>query len=497
MTPDCILVIDAGTTSTRAVVFDRAFSPVSLAQNEFTQFFPATDRVEHDADEIWEKTIDACRASIAKAGGVGRIGAIAIANQRETSVLWERAGGAVLSRAIVWQDRRGAARCAELVETGKAQEIQERTGLVVDSYFSATKLEWLLNNIPNARTRAARGELAFGTIDTFLVARLTGGASHVTDATNAARTLLYDIAAGRFDPWLCDLFGVSPSLLPEVRDSSSDFGATRADLFGRAIPILGVAGDQQAALVGQACVSPGQAKATYGTGCFLVANAGAHPPRSRNRLLATVGYAIGGRASYALEGSIFNAGTVVKWMRDDLHFFTNAAETAALAASLAGNDGVYIVPAFTGLGAPHWRADARGVIIGLTRATSPAHLVRAGLEAAVYQTADLLAALAADGVTVRALRVDGGMAANDWFLQFLADYCDVTVERPPIEEMTALGAAYLAGLQLGWIHDVAELETIHRVARRYEPRMSPTERAHLKAGWDRAIAATLAATGTG
>lgn len=495
MANDCILVIDEGTTSTRAVVFDRTFQIVSFDQQEFAQHFPEPDRVEHDGEEIWTKTLEVCRSAIEKAGGVGRVAAIAITNQRETSLLWERKSGRLLGPAIVWQDRRGAKRCAELREAGAAPMIQDKTGLVVDSYFSATKIEWMLTQFPGAQAAAEAGELAFGTMDTFLIWRLTGGARHATDATNASRTMLYDIENRCWDPQLCTLFSVPLAVLPKVLGCADDYGVCTADLFGKALPICAVAGDQQAALVGQACIAPGQAKATYGTGCFVVANAGATKPRSNNRLLSTIGYALDGRTTYALEGSIFNAGTVVKWLRDELHLVASAGETEALAAGLKDNGGVYIVPAFTGLGAPHWKPDARGVIVGLTRATSAAHLVRAGIEAAVYQTADLLAAFAADGAPVETLRVDGGMAANAWFLQHLADVCNVVVERPPIDEMTALGAAYLAGLRLGWLANADALSGVRQVARRFSPAMKEAERSALKAAWTRAIAATLAAAG--
>ncbi|MEL6858347.1 MAG: glycerol kinase GlpK [Pseudomonadota bacterium] len=492
---DLILVIDEGTTSTRAIVFDRDFRPVSQAQEEVGLTYPADGWVEQDGEEIWAKTLKVCRAAIAAAGGVERIAGIGITNQRETSLVWDRATGAPIAPAIIWQDRRTAAMCDALKAKGAEAQVQAETGLLVDPYFSGTKISWLLDNVDGARTAAEAGRLAFGTVDTFLIWRLTQGAVHATDVTNASRTLLYPLDLSADVSWsasMAELLNVPLSLLPNVLPSGASFGETDASLFGRAIPIFSAIGDQQAALVGQACLSPGTAKITYGTGAFLVANTGQARPVSAHRLLGTLGYATaGGSSAYALEGAIFNAGTVVQWLRDDLGLISDAAESEARAAALPDNGGVYLVPAFTGLGAPHWEAGARGTITGLTRGAGADHIVRAGLEAAAYQTYDLLTAFAADGANVERLRVDGGMAANDWLMQFIADICDRPVERHDFMEMTALGAAALAGIQLGW---VSEKEWGARAApgRRFEPNMPDAQRQGLLKGWSTAMRQTLA-----
>lgn len=492
---DLILVIDEGTSSTRAIVFDRDFAPVAQAQLEVGLSYPSDGWVEQDGMEIWEKTLRVCRDAIDQAGGVNRIAGIGITNQRETTLVWDRETGRPIAPAIVWQDRRTAAMCEDLVAAGHETNVQAETGLLLDPYFSGTKISWLLEHVDGARARASAGKLAFGTVDSYLIWHLTGGRVHATDITNASRTLLYPLSLSDNRAWSDDmlsLLDIPASLLPEVLPSGARFGDSNADLFGRALPILSAIGDQQAALVGQACLAPGTAKITYGTGAFLVANTGQTPPRSTHRLLGTLGYGVqGGSSAYALEGAIFNAGTVIQWLRDELGLISGAPESEARAAALADNAGVYLVPAFTGLGAPHWNANARGTITGLTRAASADHIIRAGLEAAAYQTYDLLEAFDADGADVGLLRVDGGMAANDWLMQFIADICDRPVERPDFMEMTALGAAALAGIQLGWM---TEQEWASRLTsgRRFEPAMDAEKRSALVSGWRKALAQTLA-----
>jgi len=492
---DLILVIDEGTSSTRAIVFDRDFSPVAQAQLEVGLDYPNDGWVEQDGTEIWDKTLLVCRDAIAQVGGVDRIAGIGITNQRETTLVWDRATGMPIAPAIVWQDRRTADMCETLTTAGHEPKVQSETGLLLDPYFSGTKIAWLLDNVDGARDLANAGRLAFGTVDSYLIWRLTGGRVHATDITNASRTLLYPLSLSGDRAWSDDmlsLLNVPVSMLPKVFPSGTRFGESDADLFGRALPILSAIGDQQAALVGQACLSPGTAKITFGTGAFLVANTGQEQPRSTNRLLGTLGYGVeGGSSAFALEGAIFNAGTVIQWLRDELGLISNAPESEARAASLAGNAGVYLVPAFTGLGAPHWNANARGTMTGLTRAASADHIVRAGLEAAAYQTCDLLEAFSADGADVGLLRVDGGMAANDWLMQFIADICDRPVERPDFMEMTALGAAALVGMQLGWVTE-DEWGARSTPGRRFEPDMDADRRADLIAGWHKALVQTLA-----
>ena len=485
-----LLAIDQGTTSSRAIVFDSHGAVRTVAQREFRQHYPAGGWVEHDPEEIWSSTVAVTREALAAAGGA--VAAIGITNQRETTVVWDRATGAPIHRAIVWQDRRTAAHCRTLRDAGHEPAVSAKTGLLLDPYFSATKLAWILDHVDGARERAAAGDLAFGTIDTFLIWRLTGGAVHATDATNASRTLLFDIHAQAWDDALLQLFDVPRSVLPEVRDSADDFGTTTADVLGHAVPIGGVAGDQHAATVGQACFAPGMVKSTYGTGCFAVMNTGSEAIRSRHRLLTTVAWRIEGRPTYALEGSIFVAGAAVQWLRDGLGLIGTAPETEALAAALPDSGGVYLVPAFTGLGAPHWDPDARGAIFGLTRDSGPAHLARAALESVCLQTRDLMAAMAADrGAEIERLRVDGGMVENAWLLQALADIVDVTVERPRVVETTALGAAYLAGLQTGVFRSVEEIGGQWARDAEFAPRMPGRERGRLVRGWESAVARTL------
>ncbi|HEY0446580.1 MAG TPA: glycerol kinase GlpK [Allosphingosinicella sp.] len=487
--PSNILSIDQGTTSTRSMIFGRDGMASATAQREFRQIYPAHGWVEHDPEDIWRDTLATMKEAIEAAGGAETIAAIGIANQRETVVLWDRSTGQALHNAIVWQDRRTAAFCADLRKSGHEPLVRERTGLVLDPYFSGTKLAWMLDNVPDARARAERGELAFGTIDCFLLWRLTGGRVHATDATNASRTMLYDIKRGRWDDDLLRLLRVPAPLLPEVRDNSGRFGACDAALFGRAIPIGGMAGDQQSALVGQACFSPGDAKSTYGTGCFMLLNTGADPVASANGLLTTIAYQLDGKPIYALEGSIFVAGAAIKWLRDGLGLITHASQTNDMATRISGNHGVYMVPAFVGLGAPHWDADARGLICGLTLDATGAHLARAALESVAYQTADLADAMQADGAAAaRRIRVDGGMSSNDWFCQFLADMLEAEVERPACVETTAAGAAFLAGLAVGMWDSLGDVASAWQRDRLFEPAMAGADRKRLKAGWADALA---------
>jgi glycerol kinase len=488
---DHILAIDQGTTSTRAILFDALAHPVAIAQRALAQHYPGPGWVEHDPEDIWRDTIGVVREVLGTLDA-RRVAGIGITNQRETAIIWDRATGEPIHRAIVWQDRRTAARCAELKSDGAEAMVRERTGLLLDPYFSATKIGWILDHVPGARVRAGRGELAFGTVDSFLLWRLTGGAVHATDVTNASRTSLLDIRTGRWDAELCRLFDVPAAILPEVHENSRVFGTTATGLLDLEIPITGMAGDQQAALFGQACFEPGMAKSTYGTGCFLLLNTGAEPIVSQHRLLATPAWRISGRTTYALEGSIFVAGAAIKWLRDALGVIGSAAETDALAAQLSDNDGVYMVPAFAGLGAPHWDPDARGAICGLTLDSGFAHLARAALEAVAYQTLDLVTAMTADGAAPPAkLRLDGGMAANGWLCQFLADILDLQVERPRNLETTALGAAFHAGLASGVWADLDALSELSAGKDLFEPAMAPAPRARLINGWHEALAKTL------
>ncbi len=486
-----ILAIDQGTTSSRAIVFDRAGNIVAVAQKEFAQIYPDDGWVEHDPEEIWQTTLDVSRDVFAIAEKTGEIAAIGITNQRETTILWDRATGKPLHNAIVWQDRRTAEICQALRDAGHEKDIAARTGLLLDPYFSASKAAWILDHVEGARARAETGEICFGTVDSFLIWRLTGGTSHVTDATNASRTSLYNIHENAWDTALTDHFRVPPACLPEVLDCAAGFGMTDPEIFGRSVPISGVAGDQQAAAIGQACFNAGDIKSTYGTGCFVLAHTGDKALASDNKLLTTIAYRLDGKTSYALEGSIFIAGAAIQWLRDELGIVKDASETAALAESIDNNHGVYLVPAFTGLGAPHWAPDARGAIHGLTRGAGRAHLVRAALEAVVYQTADLMTAMAKDGVTPKTLNVDGGMVANDWVMQFLADILDLPIERPRVLETTALGAAYLAGLQAGIFGSTDEIAERWRLDARFQPAMAEKTRTQNISGWEDALRRTL------
>jgi glycerol kinase len=489
-----ILAIDQGTTSSRAIIFDAAMVPVAAAQEEFTQHFPRSGWVEHDPDDIWSTTAGTCRGAVERAGlAPGDIAAIGITNQRETTLVWDRATGKPIHNAIVWQDRRTAETCARLRAEGHEAMVTDRTGLLLDPYFSGTKLAWILDSVDGARARAKAGDLLFGTVDSYLIWRLTGGTVHATDATNAARTLLYDIGKGRWDADICALLDIPMAMLPEVRDSAADFGMTRPDLFGRPIPITGVAGDQQAATVGQACFTPGMMKSTYGTGCFALLNTGAEKVTSRNRLLTTIAYQIGGKPTYALEGSIFIAGAVVQWLRDGLRIIREARETQQLAEGADPGQRLYLVPAFTGLGAPYWDAECRGAVFGLTRASGPAEFARAALESVGYQTRDLWEAMRRDwqGQGDAVLRVDGGMSASDWTMQFLADMLGASVDRPRTLETTALGAAWLAGMYAGVYPDAAGFAAGWALDRRFRPGMDGTERAERYRGWQDAVSRTL------
>lgn len=485
MSDPIILAIDQGTTSSRAVAIALGGEVLASAQEEFPQIFPQTGWVEHDPEAIWRSVRRTVEQTLSRLGGRWP-DALGITNQRETVVVWDRRTGEAVHNAVVWQDRRTSARVAELRSLAIEPLVSAKTGLVLDPYFSATKIAWILDNTPDARERAERGELAAGTIDSFLIWRLTGGRVHATDATNASRTSLYDIGAGRWDAELCDLFDVPVELLPEVRDSAGDFGST--DMFGAPIPIRSAIGDQQGALVGQACFRPGDVKSTYGTGAFLVLNTGSTLRRSRNRLLSTIAYQTGGRAIYALEGSILSAGSTIQWLRDKLKIIRDGAHAGELAQTVDDTDGVYLVPAFAGLGAPHWDPDARAAILGLSRGSEIAHIARAALESVAFQTAELLEAMAADGVTPAEIRVDGGMARNDWFLQTLADLTGVGVRRPENTETTVLGAAILAALGAGLVDSLDEAAGLWRQDGAFDPVLPQDERARRISGWNRAVA---------
>ena len=489
-----VLAIDQGTTSTRAILFDQNLTVVATAQEEFEQHFPASGWVEHDPADLWSTTAATCRSAIEKAGmGAEGIAAIGITNQRETTLVWDRKTGKPVHNAIVWQDRRTSEFCKALKADGFEDTVTDRTGLLLDPYFSGTKLAWILDNVDGVRARAEAGELAFGTVDSWIVWNLTGGAQHVTDATNAARTMLYDIRKGRWSKTICDRFNIPMSMLPEVRDCAADFGETRPDLFGRKIPICGIAGDQQAATVGQACFAPGMLKSTYGTGCFALLNTGDTPVVSNNRLLTTIAYQLDGKPTYALEGSIFIAGAVVQWLRDGLKIIREAKETQPLAERADPGQNVVLVPAFTGLGAPYWNAECRGAVFGLTRNSGPEELARAALQSVGFQTRDLLDAMTADwdGNSDTALRVDGGMSASDYAMQFLSDIIGAPVDRPQVLETTAMGAAWLAGQRMGIYPDQDAFARSWALDRSFAPAMDEETRATKYAAWKRAVDATI------
>ncbi|MHA7869741.1 MAG: glycerol kinase GlpK [Salipiger thiooxidans] len=490
-----ILAIDQGTTSSRAILFDKDLKIAAIAQEEFAQHYPHSGWVEHDCSDLWTTTAATCRGVMEKAGlGAADIAGIGITNQRETTLVWDRNTGQPVYNAIVWQDRRTSDFCKALKAEGHEETVTRKTGLLLDPYFSGTKVAWILDNVEGARARAEAGELVFGTVDTWLIWKMTGGREHVTDATNAARTMLYDIRHGRWSSTMCELLGIPMSMLPEVRDCAADFGMARADLFGTEIPILGVAGDQQAATIGQACFRPGMLKSTYGTGCFALLNTGEELVTSQNRLLSTIAYQLDGKRTYALEGSIFIAGAVIQWLRDGLKVIREARESQPLAEAADAAQGIVLVPAFTGLGAPYWNAECRGAVFGLTRNSGPAELARAALESVGYQTRDLLEAMHADwtGADDTALRVDGGMSASDWAMQFLADITGASVDRPQVLETTAMGAAWLAGQRAGIYPDMEGFAETWALERKFEAAMDAELREEKYAAWKRAVAAAQA-----
>ena len=499
MSEKFILSIDQGTTSSRALAFNKAGEVLAVAQSEFPQIFPEDGWVEHNADEIWQTTLGVCREVLDKLGAEMFAG-IGITNQRETTVVWERATGRPIANAIVWQDRRTADFCQTLKQAGHESSLTQKTGLLLDPYFSASKIAWLLDHTDGARARAEAGELAFGTIDSWLVWNLTRGGKHVTDASNAARTSLFNIHTQKWDADLLALFNVPASLMPEVKDNAADFGIATPDILGVALPIVGMAGDQQAASIGQVCFQPGMVKSTYGTGCFVLANTGAKPAKSSNQLLTTVAYRLNGEVTYALEGSIFMAGAIVQWLRDGLGLVEKASDTQSLAQAANPDNATVLVPAFTGLGAPHWAPEARAAFFNMTRDTSREDIVRAALESVSLQTADLLRAMQEDMQTAGLasaprLRVDGGMVANDYLCQNLADICDAPIDRPKITETTALGAAVMAMLQLGWFESLEALAQNWSLDAQFGPRMSPDRRAKKQAQWQAALAQVLSNSG--
>jgi glycerol kinase len=489
MTSSYLLAIDQGTSSTRSVIYDRSASAVASAQQEFSQIYPRPGWVEHDPEEIWASILNVTRQSMTEACVSGAdIAGIGITNQRETTLIWDRETGQCIYNAIVWQDRRTADHCASLKDDDAEARVTEKTGLRLDPYFSGTKITWILDNVEGARTLAEDGRLAFGTIDCFLLWRLTGGRVHATDATNASRTLLFDIHTQEWDGELLDLLNVPAAILPEVRDCASDFGVTAEAAFGSAVPICGIAGDQQAALIGQAGFDYGMTKSTYGTGCFAIANTGNKALESHNQLLTTVASRIGGEVTYGLEGSVFVAGSAMQWLRDELRIIDSAPQSEEIAKRTGVVDDVFVVPAFAGLGAPYWDPHARGAIVGLTRGSGRDQIVTATLQSVAFQTRDLVDAMADDGIAPTVLRVDGGMVANDWFLQFLADVLDLAVERPANVESTVLGAAYLAALQCGWVRGLGEAASLWSREAIFEPRMSTDQRDMLLSGWADAVA---------
>ncbi|REG85090.1 glycerol kinase GlpK [Marinomonas pollencensis] len=483
-----ILAIDQGTTSSRAILFDELGQRVGQSQQEFSQHFPHDGWVEHDPEDIWTSTLSVCRAVLKDTGiDAKSVASIGITNQRETTILWDTETGQPIYNAIVWQDRRTSEFCHTLHQQGLSERVQEKTGLLIDPYFSATKIRWIIDNVEGAKEKAQQNKLAFGTVDSFLLWRLTKGRSHKTDATNAARTMAFNIHTQEWDQELIEAFGIEQVILPEVMDCSADFGVIDESWLGASIPVNGMAGDQQAALIGQACFKAGMVKSTYGTGCFLILNTGDKPLRSEHKLLTTVGYRLNGKVTYALEGSIFVAGAAIQWLRDGLNLFKDAKETQSLAQQALNGDSVYLVPAFTGLGAPYWDPDARGAMIGLTRDTSVADIVSAGLRSVCYQTKDLVGAMAQDGATFRSLRIDGGMVINDVMVQFLSDLLEVEVERPKITETTALGAAYLAGLQVGIFSSLEAISELWQAEKQFEPSMAQGTGEKLYAGWQEAV----------
>jgi len=489
---DLILALDQGTTSSRAIVFDKHANIVADAQEEFPQIYPDNGWVEHNPEDIWSTTLRVAKAALQSAEENGdRVRAIGITNQRETTLVWDRESGEPIYNAIVWQDRRTSDTCKALKAKQLEESVRNKTGLLLDPYFSATKVSWILDHVADARAAANAGKLAFGTVDAFLISRLTKGKRHVTDATNASRTNLFNIHTNTWDDELLEIFDVPASVLPEVLNCADDFGTTDASIFGREIPIYGVAGDQQAAAIGQCCFSQGDTKSTYGTGCFALMNIGETPVLSEHRLLTTIAYRLNDQAVYALEGSIFIAGAGVQWLRDEVGLLEDARQTESLAASIENNKGTYLVPAFTGLGAPYWEPDVRGALFGLTRGTGVAEIVRATLESVCYQTFDLTTAMAADAMTPQKVRVDGGMVANDWLMQFLADTLNITIDRPRVTETTALGVVFLAGLKAGLYKNLDDIRSSWQIDKTFQPTMPPTQREDNLTGWQDAVRRVL------
>ena len=487
-----ILAIDQGTTSSRAILFSQDGNLLAQQNQEFEQIFPQDGWVEHRAEDIWQSTLDMARAMMAKSEALGMPPfGIGITNQRETVVIWDRQTGQAIHNAIVWQDRRTASICEALQADGHLSDVTAASGLLLDPYFSATKVAWILDNVEGARQKAEAGDLCFGTIDSFLIWRLTGGKAHLTDATNASRTNLYNIEQGCWDKALCDLFNVPMAILPEVKDCASHFGDTDPDLLGVSLPILGVAGDQQAATIGQACFTAGDIKSTYGTGCFMLANTGTTRLYSQHNLLSTIAYQIGGETTFGLEGSIFISGAIIQWLRDGLQSLPDAGSSEEMAKSLSSNEGVYMVPALTGLGAPHWAPHARGAIYGITRDTGPSHFARAALESVAYQTYDLIKAIEGDGMRCASIKVDGGMVANNWLMQFMADINHATIARPVVTETTALGVAMLAMLQDGQAASLEDMGRMWQLDKEFTPQMAQGDRDQLLAGWQKAVERTL------
>ena len=487
-----IISIDQGTTSSRAILFDLKGKPIFVSQTEFTQYFPNDGWVEHDPEEIWKTTLKVLRNVIKKSKALkGKILTIGITNQRETTILWDKTTGKAVYNAIVWQDRRSSEYCKKLIRQKKETIIYNKTGLLIDAYFSATKIKWIIDNVPKAKELIKKKRLLFGTVDCFLLWKLTNGASHATDATNASRTMLFNISTNDWDNQILRILKIPREILPKVKDCSADFGHTDPSLTGTSYPITGMVGDQQSATIGQCCFEPGSLKSTYGTGAFVLLNTGSKKVYSKNRLLTTIGYRINGKTTYALEGSIFIAGAGVQWLRDKIKFIKKASDTEKIIKSLKSNNGIYLVPAFTGLGAPHWAANARGVLTGLTRDTGPKEIVRATVESVAYQTLDLFDAMNNDGLRPKIVKVDGGMVKNNWFSQFLADIVDIKVLRPKVEETTALGAAFMAGLQIGVYKSLKDISNNWQVDRTFHPKMKSSNRKNLINGWDKAIRKTL------
>ena len=487
-----IISIDQGTTSSRAILFDLKGKPIFVSQTEFTQYFPNDGWVEHNPEEIWKTTLKVLRNVIKKSKALkGKILTIGITNQRETTILWDKTTGKAVYNAIVWQDRRSSEYCKKLIRQKKETIIYNKTGLLIDAYFSATKIKWIIDNVPKAKELIKKKRLLFGTVDCFLLWKLTNGADHATDATNASRTMLFNISTNDWDKQILRILKIPREILPTVKDCSADFGHTDSSLTGTSYPITGMVGDQQSASIGQCCFEPGSLKSTYGTGAFVLLNTGSKKVYSKNRLLTTIGYRINGKTTYALEGSIFIAGAGIQWLRDKIKFIKKASDTEKIIKSLKSNNGIYLVPAFTGLGAPYWAVNARGVLSGLTRDTGPKEIVRATVESVAYQTHDLFEAMKNDGLRPKIIKVDGGMVKNNWFSQFLADVVDVKVLRPKVEETTALGAAFMAGLQIGVYKSLRDISNNWQVDRTFQPKMKSSNRKSLLKGWDKAIKKTL------